>query len=31
MITLTAVRPSARFGEIEINKNKIISFKKNHN
>ena len=27
MITLTAVRPSARFGEIEINKNKIISFK----
>ena len=27
MITLTAVRPSARFGELEINKNKIISFK----
>lgn len=27
MVTLTAVRPSARFGEIEIVKNKIISFK----
>lgn len=27
MVTITAVRPSARFGELEINENQIISFK----
>ena len=27
MVTVTAVRPAARFGELEINENKVISFK----
>ena len=27
LVTMTAVRPSARFGELELNENKVISFK----
>ena len=26
LVTMTAVRPSARFGELELNENKVISF-----
>ena len=31
MVTMSAVRPAARFGELEINDNQVISFKENLN